>query len=143
MQPDKSIPRPALYLGFSGLLPFFAGTGLHLAGIYSDGIDILTRYGTVILCFMSGVLWGFAARDPNQTNHLWAYALSTVPALWVFFATITPGINLLVALLLGFVGLLGLDWLFANRGLTPPWWMKLRILLTLVVVLCLLIALIV
>ncbi|MDG1458207.1 MAG: DUF3429 domain-containing protein [Pseudoprimorskyibacter sp.] len=141
MASNLSIPRPALYLGLSGLLPFLAGTGLHLASTYSDGIDILTCYGTVILCFMSGVLWGFAARDPNQTNHLWAYAFSTVPALWAFFATITPGINLLVALLLGFVGLLALDWLFAHRGLAPPWWMRLRILLTLVVVVCLLIAL--
>jgi hypothetical protein len=35
------------------------------------------------------------------------------------------------------VGLLGLDALFWRQGLTPTWWMRLRGLLTAVVVLCL------
>ena len=39
----------------------------------------------------------------------------------------------------GFVGLLMLDYTFFEWQLTPPWWMQLRVLLTLVVELCLLI----
>jgi hypothetical protein len=42
-----------------------------------------------------------------------------------------------LSLIAGFVGLLGLDWLYGRQGLTPTWWMPLRSLLTLVVVLCL------
>ena len=41
------------------------------------------------------------------------------------------------ALAAGFVGLLGLDWSFWRQGLAPEWWMRLRILLTAIVVLCL------
>jgi hypothetical protein len=41
-------------------------------------------------------------------------------------------------LIFGFIGLLGLDWMFWRQGLAPPWWMRLRVGLTFVVVLCLL-----
>jgi hypothetical protein len=41
-------------------------------------------------------------------------------------------------LMTGFVGLLGLDWMFWRQGLAPLWWMHLRVLLTVVVVVCLL-----
>src|SRR6056297_1913970 len=43
-----------------------------------------------------------------------------------------------VYLVAGFVGLLGLDWMFRRQGLAPHWWMRLRLLLTAVVVVCLL-----
>ena len=37
----------------------------------------------------------------------------------------------------GFLALLGLDFTFFRQSLTPPWWMRLRLLLTAIVVLCL------
>ena len=41
-------------------------------------------YGTVILAFMSGVLWGFATKAPERQAPV-CYALSVIPALWAFF----------------------------------------------------------
>ena len=42
-----------------------------------------------------------------------------------------------MVLIAGFLGLLALDFAFSRAGLTPGWWMKLRVLLTSLVVLCL------
>jgi hypothetical protein len=46
---------------------------------------------------------------------------------------ISAGTNLMI----GFAGLLVLDALFWYWGLAPRWWMRLRILLTAIVLLCL------
>lgn len=140
------IPKAPLALGFAGLLPFIAGALLIsidydlIARIeadlpfafWSDGAHILRDYGVVILSFMSGVLWGFATK---RSDWRW-YAASTAPALFCFFAMGT-GRHELWNLMIGFVGLLALDAVFAWKKLTPVWWMKLRVVLTLIVVACL------
>ena len=140
------IPRPALLLGLSGLLPFLWGVGTLLSpslhqltldtiGPRFVGPYVLIAYGTVILCFMSGVLWGFAAKGAEQS---WTgYALSTGPALWAFFFVGGGATQALWALITGFVVLLVIDLQFSLWGLTPRWWMKLRALLTAGVVACL------
>jgi hypothetical protein len=85
---------------------------------------------------MSGVLWGFAtrARGGQATT---GYLLSVIPALWAFFMTgggpVAAGINLIF----GFAGLLLLDAAFSYWGLTPRWWMRLRVMLSAVVIACL------
>lgn len=139
------IPRSALLLGLAGLIPFVAaaavialrptypmgGFNLPLAGY---GQMVMLAYGRVILAFMAGVLWGFAARG---NAGFWAYAASVIPALWVFFASFWPDAREPATLAIGFAALLVLDWGFARAGLTPPWWMRLRSLLTAVVLACL------
>jgi hypothetical protein len=140
------IPRPALFLGLSGLLPFLWGVAtllspalaqatLDLIGPRFIGPFVLIAYGVVILCFMSGVLWGFAARGAEL--HWTGYALSVAPALWAFFFVGGGPIQALTALITGFVVLLVIDLQFSRWGLTPPWWMQLRLILTIGVVLCL------
>ncbi len=143
------IPRTALLLGLAGLLPFIAaaavialrptypmgGVNLPLSGY---GQMVMLSYGRVILAFMAGVLWGFAARGDAG---FWAYAASTAPALWVFFTSFLPDAREPATLAIGFAALLALDWAFARAGLAPPWWMRLRTLLTAVVLACLGIAL--
>lgn len=69
-------------------------------------------WGAVILTFMSGALWAFAMTGGGPE---------------------TAGRNLIR----GFAGLLVLDYAFAHWGLAPPWWMRLRLILTAVAVLCL------
>ncbi len=142
------IPRSALILGLAGVLPFAWGAlttlnpalgqqAMGLIGSRFIGPYVQLYYGAIILAFMSGVLWGFATKAEGQ-NATAGYALSVLPALWAFFMTgggpVTASINLIA----GFLGLLLLDWQFWRQGLAPPWWMKLRILLTTLVVLCLL-----
>jgi hypothetical protein len=94
-------------------------------------------YGIVILSFMSGVLWGFATRATG-TSAATGYALSVIPALWAFFMVGGGYVTAAMNLIFGFVGLLLLDWTFWRQGLAPDWWMRLRLILTAVVVLCLL-----
>lgn len=67
------IPRAALFLGYAGLLPFLWGAATDVfpglavwAGEYLPpmflGAYLGLTYGTIILAFMVGALWGFAAR---------------------------------------------------------------------------------
>jgi hypothetical protein len=143
----KNIPRSALVLGLAGLLPFLWGAatvllpdlGMRAMGLIGGrfiGPYIQIAYGTVVLAFMAGVLWGFATRAAGQLAAL-GYTLSVVPALWAFFMVGGGAVSAAVNLATGFAGLLLLDWFFWNAGLAPRWWMALRVPLTLVVLLCL------
>ncbi|MEM1129723.1 MAG: DUF3429 domain-containing protein [Pseudomonadota bacterium] len=134
------VPSAALWLGLAGVLPFAWGALTEWSPGLSDwttraigprfaGQYVQVFYGAVILSFMSGVLWGFATRAEGKAAAI-GYSASVVPALWVFFFTGGGADRASVFLLIGFLGLLGLDWAFWRAGLTPPWWMRLRVLLT-------------
>jgi hypothetical protein len=141
----KAIPRAPLALGLAGLLPFFWGlaTYLHqplgewalmtLGGRFTAPFVQLS-YGTVILSFMAGVLWGFATKESGWTG----YALSIIPALWAFFMVGGGPTSAALHLCIGFISLLLLDLHFWQRRATPPWWLSFRLLLTTLVVLSLL-----
>lgn len=141
------IPRSALILGLAGVLPFAWGatTILYdpLGSFAADwlgprfvGPYVQLFYGAIILSFMSGVLWGFATKAEGAVAAT-GYALSTLPALWAFFFTGGGPVSAGTYLIIGFIGLLGLDWLFWSHDLAPKWWMKLRLVLTALVVACL------
>ncbi|MEO1680089.1 MAG: DUF3429 domain-containing protein [Pseudomonadota bacterium] len=141
------VPPAARALGFAGLLPFFWGVltmwvqpletlTLNAVGPRFIGPYVLLNYGTIILAFMSGVLWGFAASAQGWAR-VAGLALSVVPALWAFFfVTGGPG-PAAIALIAGFLGVLLIDIFLWQARLTPPWWLALRIPLTAVVCLCL------
>ena len=130
-------PAGALALAVAGLLPFIAGAlaargavshPLFLLG-YASGPALLLAYGKVILSFMGGALWGFAAREGVVP-----LVISVLPALW---AVLLVGDNLYL-LALGFALLLVADFRFTAQGLAPGWWMSLRIPITAVAVISLL-----
>ncbi len=141
----NAIPRSALILGLAGLLPFLWSaatvlstsleqwTFVNLGGRFV-GPYVGIQYGTIILAFMSGVLWGFATKVKGRTASA-GYMLSVIPALWVFFMTGTGQVTDAVNLIVGFLALLLLDWHFWRLELAPSWWMHLRVLLTAIVVL--------
>lgn len=141
------IPRSALILGLAGVLPFAWGAltmvspsaanfAASTLGPRFTGPYVQLFYGAVILSFMSGVLWGFAARLEGAQAST-GYALSVIPALWAFFMTGGGPTGSAISLIAGFIGILGLDWLFWRHGAAPEWWMSLRLALTAVVVTCL------
>jgi hypothetical protein len=147
----SSIPVAPLALGLAGLLPFVWGALTVLSPELADwargalsprmaGQYLLAAYGIVILSFMSGVLWGFATRAEG-TLATKAYALSVLPALWTFFMVGGGPQAALSALLVGFMAVFTLDVQFARWGLVPGWWLRLRAVLTVVVLLCLLVGL--
>jgi hypothetical protein len=136
------VPKAALLISSLGLVPFFLCASLIFLQshnpnspiILADNVEIkkvLVVYGAIILSFMSGTLWGFAASNPsNKSNKV--YALSVIPAL--ISIPIIPG----HFFSLGYYPKLSLIYLFLKK-LAPRWWMKLRIPLTLLVSGCLLI----
>jgi len=147
MLPRMLIPRTPLLLGLVGLIPFLWGAltvlrpdlGLWTAqniGPRFAGPYVGLFYGAVILSFMSGVLWGFSTRLTGAQASS-GYVLSVLPALWAFFMTGGGPTTAAIYLIIGFIGLLGLDWLFWRYGVAPDWWMQLRVLLTVIVVACL------
>ena len=143
----RPIPIAPLVLGLAGLLPFLWGTLTILSAGFQDfaigllgprfvGPYVQLQYGTIILSFMSGVLWGFATKSEGEEAAI-GYGLSVIPALWAFFMVGNGPVSAAMNLIVGYVALLALDWHFWRRGLAPDWWMSLRLLLTAVVVLCL------
>jgi hypothetical protein len=143
----KDVPRAALILGLAGLIPFFWSAMTELSpaafertlstlGPRFTGPYMGLNYGTIILAFMSGVLWGFATRATGREAAI-GYALSVIPALWAFFFVGGGPTSSAIWLAAGFLLLLCLDAMFASRGLAPPWWMRLRLILTAGVLACL------
>ncbi len=140
----KKIPNSALILGLSGLIPFFWGTvtsldfvleNLKLTDLSEEyiGPRINLIYGTIILAFMSGVLWGFAANIGDKRRPV-GLTLSVLPALWAFFTFSGTLINPLISLIIGFLGVFAIDVRFYYWQLTPEWWLSLRSILTLFVI---------
>jgi hypothetical protein len=144
----RGIPAAPLALGLAGLIPFVWGAltllvpalqswGTSALGPRFVGPYVQLFYGSVILSFMSGVLWGYATRASGRLQSAACYALSVIPALWAFFMTgggpVSAGLNLIW----GFLGLLLLDMMFSLWRMTPAWWVRLRVLLTAIVVLSL------
>ncbi|MFM7335760.1 MAG: DUF3429 domain-containing protein [Tabrizicola sp.] len=147
MTDDTRIPRPALLLGLAGLLPFLWSAATHMSPALASaagqflspmflGAYVGLTYGTVILSFMSGVLWGFATKTEGREAGV-AYTLSVIPALWAFFMVTDASETSRIFLAAGFVGLLLLDGTFQVWGLAPRWWLRLRVMLTVVVLACL------
>ena len=139
------IPPAALLLTIAGLAPFILGALMsantfepnsYIQYIGTDGRLIMLRYGVIILCFMSGVLWGFATKA-HGTQATACYVLSTLPALWAFLSPGRQADEALINLMIGFIAVLILDSAFSRWRLAPEWWMPLRIPVTIVVLICL------
>ena len=130
------IPRMPLTLGLAGLIPFVLGAAAAMLGdtvvIRTLGLQIMLQYSVVILAFMSGVLWGFSSKGWG-----FGYLLSVMPALLAFGAMLAAPQMRLTLLMGGFAGIVLLDILFARADLAPPYWLRLRLMLTLVVLICL------
>lgn len=98
------------------------------------GVLILQAYGSAILAFMGGCLWGFAVQAGKAG---WReLGASVTPGLWA--ASVAFSENALLSLAIGFVFLQVLDLIFRGWGIGPGWWLTLRLPLTLVVLICLL-----
>jgi len=145
----QPIPVSALILGLAGLFPFVWGAATALSpalaawggqwlGPLFVGTYLSLTYGTVILSFMSGVLWGFATKA-SGTDASIGYGLSVIPALWAFVMVNGNAADAAINLFAGFVGLLLLDWHFWKMGTAPDWWLRFRIGLSVVVLACLLV----
>ena len=141
---NMNVPPPAGWLGGLGAVPFL---GLAIAMPFVDGAHrmlvahALLTYGAVILSFLGGVHWGLAVgsnRTSDNRQFVARLALSVLPSLagWVaLLATETTGLLILATAI---AAMLWVDLKATQAGHAPPWYPKLRIPLTCVVVAALL-----
>ncbi len=123
----KKTPAAAVWLGYAGLLPFFAGAvlTLPLAGALRPwGTIVLIGYGAIILSFMGGVHWGAAMMRNDVTTQ--SLGKSVAPSLVALLAVIAGGQIGLVILSLGFGGLLAWEEGETKIGHVPGWYPYLR-----------------
>lgn len=129
------LPR---WLGLAGLLPQAIAVAVVLSGDEASRFSALSlgyAYAALILSFLGGLWWGLAARAEHPPEWLWIAAIA--PSL-IALATAVPWAigqpwpaPSLIVLAAALIAALGVDSLLSNRGLTPPWWMSLRLPLSL------------
>lgn len=137
---SDAVPRPALLLGWAGVIPFAALSAALLAGlepIHEIAVRGLPGYAAVILGFMGGVQWGLEMSRPEGQAHAgqpesWrgGYAVSVLPALLAAAALLLAPRDALLLLATGFAGLLVYDLQRSRTGIGPAWYARLRIQLT-------------
>lgn len=139
-------PRMALMTGLAVVLPFLWGAvtqlsedaaafGSHVLGPRFIGPYIGLAWGTVVLGFQSGVLWGLASRAGRGAAI--GQMLAPIPAIWAFVMVGGGPVSAAINLMAGFAALLALDWSFWQRGLAPRWWLRARIPPVLTILACL------
>lgn len=148
----RPVPGLAYILGLAGLLPFIACGMLSVKAdpvAAARGLVALDAYGAVILSFLGAVHWGLAlAEQPGGAAAYTAWplpgvqrarlALGVLPALVGWLALLLPEAlpywSGLLLLILGFAGTTTVEARAARRGLLPRGYMRLRWLLSGVVV---------
>ena len=134
-RPESNIPAPALILGVGGLLPFAAltvGIVMFPEPNLSYFLGWLVQYGALIASFVGALQWGLIVREPNLSAiEQWsAMGWSVCPALVAWVALQLPQYAGCYLLALLFLVCWLMDWRFARRYALPPWYMRLRSLLT-------------
>ena len=141
VQPDDQpgIPPQALILGVAGVLPFI---GLTFSGLALPHLQVpgLRLYAAVILSFMGGVQWGLSIGSPVGQPAWRRYGASVLPALIAWSSFVLSSRDGLMVLAVAFLGLLGYDLWTALRGEAPMWYGRLRLVLTVAVISCLIVA---
>lgn len=135
-----SVPGLPRLLGLAGLLPQLIFLAMELLGpeewhhIAEEGA---LAYAALILSFLGGTWWGIAASAPAAERRQalsWVWIASVIPSLvgfaaflWLFHGfAIEPA---LVSLSGGLIVALGVD--ARLSALAPPWWLQLRVPLSL------------
>ncbi|XP_051249165.1 transmembrane protein 69-like [Dicentrarchus labrax] len=128
-------PKPALYLGFSGLIPFLSAPLLMAAtqSFYPELAYAQVVYGASIVSFLGGSRWGFAipAGSPAQPDWM-NLGNSVVPSLLAWLALLCRD-NIAEGALVVIMGLgLSLHYDLTLLPGYPSWFKAMRTILTLV-----------
>lgn len=135
-----AVARLAIVVGIAGLLPFLAAIlGLFMMPAKSVAIiSYFYLYSAGILAFMAGIYWPLAMQLENRCYPI--SPLVTMLLSQVFFVSAGIGLLLPVAaqIVLYTVAYLALYVVDARwmRVYWPDWYLKLRLVLTAVVLLC-------
>jgi len=132
-----SIPAPARSFGLAGLLPFilsalvcWVSPTVFSFPFANSGAFVLCAYGAVILSFLGGIRWGVAMQHASMIQDWRVVGWAMVPSLLGWAALLVPPAIGLVLLVIGFVIQFIIDYRSTEAGITPPWFLSLRALLT-------------
>jgi hypothetical protein len=138
----KRIPLAALILGLSGAIPFVS---LALAFALGQGellgfpvLLAVIGYGAVILSFLGGIRWG-AALQADPTVQPIQFTLAVIPSLIGWMALLMPPVMAPSILLIAMMAQGISDIAAAQLRRLPPWYGRLRLILTMIVSLSLLV----
>lgn len=129
----RNAPKPALYLGFSGLVPFIsaplimAATETYIPELaYAQVV-----YGASIVSFLGGARWGFALPEGSPAKPDWLnLANSVVPSLIAWVALLFSH-NIIQSAMMVIMGLgISLHYDLALLPTYPSWFKALRTILT-------------
>ncbi|XP_051944779.1 transmembrane protein 69-like [Hippocampus zosterae] len=128
-------PKPALYLGFSGLIPFVTAPFLMAItqSFYPEVAHAQMLYGACIVSFLGGARWGFAIPDGSPAEPDWMnLGNSVVPSLLAWLALLCRD-NVVEGAMLVMMGLgLSLHYDLTLLPGYPAWFKAMRTVLTLV-----------
>lgn len=126
-------PKPALTLGFAGLIPFVTPTLIMaVSEIYCPDLAYAQlAYGASILSFLGGARWGFALPESSPAKPDWInLANSVLPSLLAWMTmlmsdSITPAVTMVI------MGLgISLHYDLSLLPTYPSWFKALRSVLT-------------
>jgi len=127
-------PRLVSWLGYGGLAPFLGALvwGALAASHVAPARAALFAYAAVILSFVGALHWGLAMALPalTQARRDAMFAWSVVPALMAWLALLCPMSVAAPLLLAGFALQLGQDLRLAPGAGLPPWYLPLRVRLS-------------
>ncbi|KAK9519636.1 hypothetical protein VZT92_022350 [Zoarces viviparus] len=126
-------PKPALYLGFAGLIPFIAPTLLMAVteSYFPELAYAQLAYGASIVSFLGGARWGFALPESSPAEPDWInLANSVVPPLLAWVAMLMSD-NIVPAATMVIMGLgISLHYDLSLLPTYPSWFKALRSILT-------------
>ena len=135
-----SVPFSAAWLGGLGAIPFVC-LASALPFVVGEprvmATHALIAYGATILSFLGGIHWGLSIGTVSTggPGGLPARLIaSVIPALIGWIALLLREPTGLLVLAAAFAAMLWFDLRATRRGEAPPWYPKLRIPLTLIVV---------
>ena len=92
---------------------------------------MLATYAATILSFLGGIRWGAALGAAGRDDVAGDYVFGVTPQLFGWGALFLPDPWRWIALALGVLILGPIDRNLVVRGLTPPWFGRLRLILSL------------
>lgn len=127
------VPRTARLLGLAGLLPQLAAGYVLLENNdwHYTALSMAYAYAALILSFLGGLWWGLAAQAKNAPG--WILYAAVVPSLIALASAWPwatgqpwPGPSMII-LGAALIAALGVDWQLQKSGVAPPWWLSLRV----------------
>ena len=129
-----------VFIGLLGLIPYGLPImeKIGLVDFFEiKTIDITIWYGITILCFLSGIYWGFSINNNIKDNLKLNYllpALSIIPFVFAVLAVIVSNYLNIIFLVVGFLICQILDEILLKHKVHFNWYILLRRFLTVVVV---------